>query len=344
MNDAQGGAKGARPVGHGRLPHAGRRGSLPRHPRPRARRPEPRPAGARAELLDDVLGHVARPHSPTGAARARALRDAARERRLPRATTASRRSGSTSTDADGVVYRFFAGSGLAFHPLANASRLNALVAAGSDDEARTLAAALAERAVAAADGATVWEYEFDFGERACSVDVGDGAGRDGAGARARRRRSTSRAARSRRSPARSTGAARRAVDPALQQRPPTLVLNAQLQSAISIADYADLDRRHRRRPRYAKRLLATAKTMLPRFDTGHWSRYSLGSGASRRSTTTTSSSSLLKLVRSADARPGLDGRGCSASSSTRREPPRADRPDGDAARLPACPRTACATS
>ena len=31
---------------------------------------------------------------------------------------------------DGVVYRFFDGQGLQFHPLANASRLNALIAAG----------------------------------------------------------------------------------------------------------------------------------------------------------------------------------------------------------------------
>src|SRR6185312_9446457 len=52
------------------------------------------------------------------------------------------------------------------------------------------------------------------------------------------------------------------------------VLNAQLQSAISIADYAQLAG-DSDAATYATRLLAAAKTMLPAFDTGHWSRYSL---------------------------------------------------------------------
>jgi D-glucuronyl C5-epimerase-like protein len=54
-----------------------------------------------------------------------------------------------------------------------------------------------------------------------------------------------------------------------------VVLNAQLQSAISIGDYAQLAA-DPDAAAYADRLLATAKAMLPRFDTGHWSRYSLG--------------------------------------------------------------------
>jgi hypothetical protein len=53
-----------------------------------------------------------------------------------------------------------------------------------------------------------------------------------------------------------------------------LVLNAQLQSAISLADYAELAD-DTTASNYAGRLLAAAKTMLPDFDTGHWSRYSL---------------------------------------------------------------------
>src|SRR5581483_6151893 len=56
---------------------------------------------------------------------------------------------------------------------------------------------------------------------------------------------------------------------------PDVVLNAQLQSAISLGDYAQ--RAHdAAAAAYANRLLAAAKAMLPRFDTGHWSRYSLG--------------------------------------------------------------------
>ena len=53
-----------------------------------------------------------------------------------------------------------------------------------------------------------------------------------------------------------------------------LVLNAQLQSAISLADYAELAD-DTTASNYAARLLAAAKAMLPDFDTGHWSRYSL---------------------------------------------------------------------
>src|SRR5258708_29618603 len=54
-----------------------------------------------------------------------------------------------------------------------------------------------------------------------------------------------------------------------------VVLNAQLQSAISIADYAQATGDHAAAV-LASQLLGAAKTMLPRFDTGHWSRYGLG--------------------------------------------------------------------
>ena len=57
------------------------------------------------------------------------------------------------------------------------------------------------------------------------------------------------------------------------------MLNAQLQSAISLADYAQLTS-DAEAADYANLLLETAKTMLPEFDTGHWSRYSLGSESS----------------------------------------------------------------
>src|SRR5262245_36323045 len=81
---------------------------------------------ARAALLDTVLGLVSRPKSPT-APRALVLYSTLAEnvdylakRRIPAAQT-------DVTDADGVVYRFFPESGFAFHPLANAARLNGLL-------------------------------------------------------------------------------------------------------------------------------------------------------------------------------------------------------------------------
>src|SRR5581483_11039151 len=52
------------------------------------------------------------------------------------------------------------------------------------------------------------------------------------------------------------------------------VLNAQLQSAISIADYADISG-NTGAAGLAAALRAAAEAMLPRFDTGYWSLYSL---------------------------------------------------------------------
>ena len=70
--------------------------------------------------------------------------------------------GANILDADGVVYRAFAGHGLQFHPLANFARLNRLLADGNDPDAAYLAAALISRAVPQ-KGALTWEYYFPFG-------------------------------------------------------------------------------------------------------------------------------------------------------------------------------------
>ena len=66
------------------------------------------------------------------------------------------------TDEDGLVYRYFAGRCLEFHPLANFGALNARVAAGDTDGAQRLAAALVARGVSRPGGAVVWEYPFPF--------------------------------------------------------------------------------------------------------------------------------------------------------------------------------------
>src|SRR4051794_8822667 len=60
---------------------------------------------------------------------------------------------------DLVVYRYFPGHGLQFHPLGDFSALNAHLVAGRLDDARRLADALAARAIAGGGGA-VWEYPF----------------------------------------------------------------------------------------------------------------------------------------------------------------------------------------
>ncbi len=231
----------------------------------------------RARLLDQVLALVAKPKSPT-APRALTLYEALQENADYLGRQRVPEDGTEVTALDGIVYRFFPGEGFAFHPLANASRLNALVAAGRTDEARTLVGALAARATAERDGAAVWEYQFDFGtvhapwtSGMAQAVMAQALARAGQIELARR--------------------AYRAI-PGLLDRELTagpwirlysgsaeIVLNAQLQSAISLGDYADLAQDPVAAD-YANSLLATARTMLPRFDTGHWSRYSLGSESS----------------------------------------------------------------
>lgn len=58
-----------------------------------------------------------------------------------------------------------------------------------------------------------------------------------------------------------------------------VVLNAQLQSAISLAEDAELAD-DGAAAAFAARLRATSAAMLPRFDTGYWSGYSLGNESS----------------------------------------------------------------
>src|SRR4029078_8964424 len=65
------------------------------------------------------------------------------------------------------------------------------------------------------------------------------------------------------------------------RKTPALALTAQLQRAVSLTRYADLTS-DTEAGAYAKRLLQTARTMLPRYDTGHWSFYSPGLAAPLR--------------------------------------------------------------
>ena len=66
------------------------------------------------------------------------------------------------TDADGIVYRYFAGRCFEFHPLANFGALNARVAAGDIEGSQRLADALIARGVYQASGGIGWEYTFPY--------------------------------------------------------------------------------------------------------------------------------------------------------------------------------------
>jgi D-glucuronyl C5-epimerase C-terminus len=229
---------------------------------------------ARAQLIESVLGQVAAARSPT-APRALLLYSTLQENASYLGAHGVPANGSDVTASDGIVYRFFAGDGLEFHPLAEAGTLNALIASGDTEAAQALVEALAARAVPKPGGALVWEYWFPFGGLRAPWTSGMAqAVLAQAFARAGQLDLAQQA----------YAAIPGKLDLTLPAGPwirlyggsSLVVLNAQLQSVISIGDYAQLAV-DQDAAAYADGLLATAKAMLPRFDTGYWSRYSLGS-------------------------------------------------------------------
>ena len=233
------------------------------------------PKGRRA-VLQQVLAQVASPKSPTGP-RALELYTTLAENADYLATHRLPPDGTDVTGADRAVYRFFTGIGLEFHPLANAAALNKLVATQDSAGAGALADALAARAVPTSGGGLVWEYLFSFDDQRPPWASGMAqAVLAQAFARAGRFDLAHKAWQA------IPGSLDRTVSAGpwirLYSKSSSLVLNAQLQSAISLADYAGLAH-DASAGGYASSLLDAAKAMLSRFDTGHWSRYSLGSDA-----------------------------------------------------------------
>ena len=175
----------------------------------------------------------------------------------------------------GAVYR----SGLTgryFHPLASFGKLNLAVTAGKRRRAQRLADALIARGSRQGRFGLVWYYNVPGGRTGWTSGLAQAVAAQ-ALARAGRKR-----------------AARRAFLPIplrlvtrLPQGPwiklygysDVVVLNAQLQAALSIGEYARLTNDDRAR-RLARDLRRTARVLLPRFDTGSWSRYALGGRAS----------------------------------------------------------------
>jgi D-glucuronyl C5-epimerase C-terminus/Putative peptidoglycan binding domain len=190
------------------------------------------------------------------------------------------RPGVDITGTDGAVYRFLAGHGYQFHPLANFARLNRYVSRGQLDRARALADALRARAVKTSDGGLVWEYQFAYGgpSRWTSALAQSAA----AQALIRASRALHDA-----ELAKAATAAFNAIPKDLA-RPLSggewvreyswsdiAILNAQLQSIVSLSEYARTAH-DARATAFVERLAAAARTMLPTLDTGNWSRYSVG--------------------------------------------------------------------
>ena len=185
------------------------------------------------------------------------------------------------TDADGVVYRYFAGQCFQFHPLAEFAALNARVNAKDEEGTKRLAQALIARGVHQ-NGGVGWEYFFAFGGGTAPWLSGM--------AQAVAAQAFARAAAivpdEEAAFMQAARGAYRVIPARLLTRVATgpwirlyafdslAVLNAQLQTVVSLRAYAtkaDDDAA----AKVAASLQESAAAMLPRFDTGYWTYYSL---------------------------------------------------------------------
>ncbi len=183
------------------------------------------------------------------------------------------------TADDGIVYRWFWSHGYVFHPLANFAKLNLEAAAGNAEATERHAAALLLRATPVA-GKLVWQYEFPFASGRAPWASGM--------AQAVAAQALARAGNLLGDPALLDAADRAyaALAGLLSGSSPakpwvalysfdrTPVLNAQLQAALSVGDYAEISG-DPGAAAFAERMTAAAAELLPRFDTGYWSLYSL---------------------------------------------------------------------
>ena len=195
------------------------------------------------------------------------------------------RNGTDITGADGAVYRYFPGRCFEFHPLANVSTLNARVAAKDVAGAERLAAALEARAVPRAGGGVVWEYYFPFGGRAPWVS----GMAQSVGAQAFVRAAALLPDQSAELLAEAAAAFRPvpglttkvAAGPwiRLYSFSNNPVLNAQLQSVLSLQTYAQATNDPTAAGLAAQMEQAAAAT-VSQFDTGYWSYYSLAKNPS----------------------------------------------------------------
>jgi peptidoglycan hydrolase-like protein with peptidoglycan-binding domain len=183
---------------------------------------------------------------------------------------------------DGVVYRFFRARGFHFHPIANFATLNKHVTQGRREEARRLGAALVARGVPGGKG-LLWEYYFSFGgpprwtSGFAQAVAADALSRAGVMAEDEA----------------LLDAARRAflAIPEKLSRPlaggawireygfsDIAILNAQLQSLLSLSRYAETASDEEARA-FAGELESASRDLLHEFDRGGcWSLYSLDGG------------------------------------------------------------------
>lgn len=183
------------------------------------------------------------------------------------------------SDGEGVVYRWFPYKGLEFHPLASFSALANAASAHDTAKTQALAYALLDRAIPRGSR-LIWEYAFPFG-------LGRPPWASGM-AEALAAQAFARAGALLDDPRLTAAAARAyaAVPPLVFSTSAgpwirlygfdgEVILNAQLQTVLSLTEYARTTG-DAGASALARQMLAAAKTLFPRFDTGDWSLYELG--------------------------------------------------------------------
>ena len=180
---------------------------------------------------------------------------------------------------DGAIYRFFAGHGFQFHPLANFVQLKAYISLRRPDDAARLVSVLLPRAVEL-DGVRLWEYYFSVGGpprwtsafvQALAADVLARSPELLVDARLRRVAASAYRA----LPGRLTQPLAGGLWIREYSFSDIAILNAQLESLLSLLSYAELTGDAAARE-LARQLEAASRALLRRFDTGCWSLYSLG--------------------------------------------------------------------
>ena len=202
---------------------------------------------------------------------------------LPRASG----SAGDVRDRDGIVYRYYAGYGYRFQPLLSFAELNRLVSTRDAGAVRRLASALLARGVRTTGG-LVWQYDFPY---AGGPSVWTSGFTQAVAAEALARAALLLDDDSLLPPANDALHALRSslVMPLggglwIREYGYTdqVILNAQLQSVIALEAYARIAATAAAVDTAAS-LYVAAANLLPRFDLGCWSRYSLGGAAATRS-------------------------------------------------------------
>jgi hypothetical protein len=182
-------------------------------------------------------------------------------------------------DDDGVMYRWFPGTGLEFHPLAAFGALNAAAVAQDTERTSMLSAALVARGVPRGN-ALLWEYSFavGFGKPPWASGMAQAVAAQALGRSAALLQDlTLSMAASRAYAAVPSLMLQLSAGPwvRLYGFNREIVLNAQLQATLSLLQYAD-DTGTAAAKALAQRMSRAAQVLFPRFDTGDWSLYELG--------------------------------------------------------------------